>query len=221
MAPQLAHHRASRRLAALLAPACALVAALLALGGLLASTAGAEPRPDVPGGASITLGQTTIAPGGSMSFTGTGWTTTATTANGAVIGGVKLDDVDQLNTDAFTAAVDGTVSGRVTIPASTAPGEHWLRFLAGANQAGDPVRSLHVTFTVVALSTTSPSPSTTTAPPATGAGTIAAAPGADSGGTLPQTGPDITGSALIIGILVAAAAALGGAAVLRRHRRTA
>jgi len=138
---------------------CAITAAVALLSSgtiaLAGSASAAEPKPDNPNGATATITTQTVAPGGTVSFTGTGWTTTASSEHGAVIGGVKLDDNDQLNTTSITAKSDGTMSGSVTLPAGVTSGEHWLRFLSGSDQPGDPTRSLHATFSVGTTATAS------------------------------------------------------------------
>ncbi|MFF7365718.1 hypothetical protein [Streptomyces sp. NPDC008125] len=70
----------------------------------------------------VTLGSTSVQPGGEVSFTATGFPADSKVS-------VKLDDTALLAQ--FTSGSDGSVSGTVTIPAGTAPGTaHWLRFLA-------------------------------------------------------------------------------------------
>lgn len=201
--------------------------------GSSAMTANAAPRPDMPKGATVSLSATTVAPGGSVSFTGTGWTTEASVSTGAIVGAVKLDDVDQLNSEGFVANAAGQVSGRVTIPSTVAPGEHWLRFLSGSDQEGDPTRSIHAMITVAAAP--APKPSTTakaSSTPKATAGTsnadgddsddeptsapLAAGTTTTGSTSLPKTGLNATG-------VLTAAAALGVVAlsfgVVARHRR--
>jgi len=209
----------------LLVAAAAAMFALLAVSA--APAASAAPRPDNPNGASIQLDQTTVAPGGSLGFTGSGWTTKATTTAGAVIGGVKLDDVDQLNTAGFTAKADGTVQGRVTLPTSVSVGEHWLRFLSGSDQPGDPVRSLHVMFTVKKLEAGPTSSAAGGQPATTPTAASAGVPPAGTGGsgaaadmsTLPQTGSDSWPWVWTAAALAGLAVVLGAAARVRGTRR--
>lgn len=210
-------------------------ASLLAMLGAQPAVA-AAPRPDNPNGASITLSGASFSPGDTVSFTGTGWTTTASKAHGAVLGGVKLDDTDQLNAETFTADAAGKLSGSVDLPAGVTPGQHWLRFLSGSDQPGDPVRSLHAAFRVVAATPpgagTSPAASSVAAAPdaSTGSGTspstrtVAAGAGAGAGNggggaTLPKTGMDISTTVWLCAGLVAVAAALVGTDLTRRRRR--
>ena len=215
----------------LLAIAASALAAILTL-TVPALSAQAAPRPDNPSGATIALAGGSFAAGATISFSGTGWTTTASSSSGAVIGGVKLDDTDQLNASPFTATADGAVSGSVTLPAGVAPGEHWLRFLSGSDQPGDPVRSLHATFTVAAAASdgtgaTADGSGATGGGTAGGSGTTAdgnTAIGGSTGGgadaaTLPKTGIDIADSVWISAGLLVAAAVLGGWDARRRRRR--
>ena len=123
-----------------------------AFAGVATNAAAATPKPDNPQGATIAITTPSVAPGGIVSFTGTGWSTLADSSAGAVVGGVKLDDTDQLNASPIAAAKDGTLTGSVTLPSDVTAGEHWLRFLSGSDQIGDPTRSLHASFTVAAPS---------------------------------------------------------------------
>ncbi|WP_327181133.1 hypothetical protein [Streptomyces sp. NBC_01334] len=82
---------------------------------------------------------------------------------------VKLDDQDILGQ--WKADAQGSYEGDVTVPADTADGAHWLRFLAP-----NPPTSLKVAFTVTgAAGTGSASSSSTTAPGPTEERTLAAA----------------------------------------------
>lgn len=121
-------------------------ATALGIAGATLPAHAAEPRPDLPVGATVELASTTVAPGGEISFTGTGWT--GANGNGAVVGAIKLDDVTALNTEPVKATAAGAISGKVTLPADVTAGAHWVRFLSGADQAGDPTRSIHAKFTV-------------------------------------------------------------------------
>ncbi|MFS4107031.1 hypothetical protein ACLU4X_20055, partial [Streptomyces sp. PD-S100-1] len=70
----------------------------------------------------VSLGARSVAPGGQVSFSVSGFPAGATLS-------VKLDDKTLLKQ--FPLGDDGSVAGSVTIPAETAPGAgHWLRFLA-------------------------------------------------------------------------------------------
>ena len=114
----------------------------------------APPRPpDNPEGAAVAAGARSVAAGGSLSFTGTGFTKEDGTGGQIVV--IKLDDSKVLGE--FPAAADGTLSGSVTVPAGTSAGAHWLRFLAGSGGLGGqggtgepPARSLTADFTVTA-----------------------------------------------------------------------
>lgn len=90
--------------------------------------------------AAATLATDSLAAGGTLGFRATGFP-----AGGTLT--VKLDDGAVLS--AFTVGADGTYEGRVTVPAATAAGRHWLRFLA---KPGFSVRSTE--FTVTATGTT-------------------------------------------------------------------
>ena len=101
----------------------------------------------------MAAGARSVAAGGSLSFTGTGFTKDDGTGGQIVV--IKLDDSKVLGE--FPAAADGTLSGSVTVPAGTSAGAHWLRFLAGSGGLGGqggtgepPARSLTADFTVTA-----------------------------------------------------------------------
>ncbi len=113
----------------------------------------AQRPPDNPEGAAVAAGARSVAAGGSLSFTGTGFTKDDGTGGQIVV--VKLDDSKVLGE--FPATADGTLSGAVIVPAATSAGAHWLRFLAGSGglsgQGGTgepPARSLTADFTVTA-----------------------------------------------------------------------
>jgi hypothetical protein len=223
-------------------PAVVVLALVAAVVAVLASVApagaqpngggGATPVPDNPNGRSVTLSPTSVAPGGTVSFTGTGYVNDGGTGQTVT---VKLNDVDILGT--FEAAASGALSGSVTIPASLEPGEYWLRFLAGAGKPNDmPISSVHATFTLTAStgggggggdgggggggaaaggstgggSTTGATVSATGAS-GTGTGT--------SGGTLPNNGFDRNTWMLLGSVLVASGVAVViGEGVWRRRR---
>ncbi|MFD6424674.1 hypothetical protein [Streptomyces sp. NPDC060198] len=91
----------------------------------------------------VTLGTTSVKPGGDVSFTATGFPADSKVS-------VKLDDATLLAQ--FTSGSDGSVTGTVTVPADTTPGtDHWLRFLA----TGTSVKSAGLTVTAA---TTTPEP---------------------------------------------------------------
>ncbi|MFJ6071308.1 hypothetical protein ACIQFU_10770 [Streptomyces sp. NPDC093065] len=95
----------------------------------------------------VTLGATSVEPGGQVPFTAAGFPAGGTLS-------VKLDDTTLLGQ--FPVGDDGSVAGRVTIPAGASPGGgHWLRFLAPQTS----VRSENLTVTA-----TTPSPSPTPEP---------------------------------------------------------
>lgn len=129
------------------ARAVAAVAGVFAL-ALAPAAALAERPPVVAEGAAVALD----APGAELhagdlvSFTGSGF---VRAGGGGQVVNVKFDDVPIVGT--FTADASGAVRGTVAVPASAAPGAHWLRFLAGAGRANDaPARSLVADFTLVA-----------------------------------------------------------------------
>ncbi|WEH38783.1 hypothetical protein [Streptomyces sp. AM 2-1-1] len=93
----------------------------------------------------VTLGTTSVKAGGEVTFTATGFPAASKVS-------VKLDDATLLAQ--FTSGADGSVSGTVTVPGSTAPGtDHWLRFLA----TGTSVKSAALTVTAT---TPTPEPAT-------------------------------------------------------------
>ncbi|MGW2282346.1 hypothetical protein [Streptomyces sp. NPDC001770] len=111
-----------------------------------AATGTAASAADEASTPAVTLGSTSVKPGGEVSFTATGFPADSKVS-------VKLDDAALLAQ--FTSGPDGSVSGTVTIPTDTAPGtSHWLRLLAPRTS----VRSAGLTVTTtpsVALGTTS------------------------------------------------------------------
>ncbi|MFI5569751.1 hypothetical protein ACIA6T_20885 [Streptomyces sp. NPDC051740] len=112
---------------------------------------------------SVALGASSVRQGGEVPFTATGFPAGATLS-------VKFDDGALL--ERFPVGADGSASGTVTVPADTATGDHWLRFLAP-----DPPTSLKVAFTVTAAGTDgagSPAASSTTAPETKATETLAA-----------------------------------------------
>lgn len=125
--------------------------------------------PENPVGAAVSIASTSVAPGGPIAFTGTGFVR-ADGAGGQIVT-IKLDDVTILGT--FPADATGAVSGTVAAPAD--PGEHWLRFLAGSGgstggPAQPPPRSLVADFSVLAPAPApgepAPAPPATTTPAA-------------------------------------------------------
>ncbi|MFB6398010.1 hypothetical protein [Polymorphospora lycopeni] len=114
----------------------------------------ADPRPDNPKGATVAIGATTVAPGGTISFTGTGFVNAD--GSGSVVlvkiddGVVRLPDGGDVFAEVTATATTGEISGTVTIPAGLNGARHWLRMLTGSGQAGDEVRSLHTEFFEVA-----------------------------------------------------------------------
>ncbi len=173
-------------------------AAALAAAFTWTATAGAAgtPRPDNPGTPPATAEVTTkqVFAGTQVTFTGTGWLTTAGAPQRFY---VKFDDHGGTGIGPYVAQADGTVTATVSMvppPGATlkqqqdwapedlnTPGTHWLRFLAGPYAQfpdNDPARSVHATFTVVAAPDV-PSPDPTPAPgaPTPGAPLPAPAPG--------------------------------------------
>ncbi|MEU9594706.1 hypothetical protein AB0D84_33980 [Streptomyces sp. NPDC048193] len=154
------------RVIALTAGATLGLGALCAAPLAMAGTGGTEATDTVASAAdtaspAVTLGTTTVKPGGEVPVTVTGFPAGGTLS-------VKLDDTTLLRQ--FPIGDDGSVSGSVTVPAAAnAGGAHWLRFLAP-----DPATSLKVEFAVTdaaagdtdaasaASSTTAPDPVTKT-----------------------------------------------------------
>jgi len=128
----------------------ALVIVVAGLGAAQPAAQGAPVRPpENPVGAAVSVASTSVAPGGPIAFTGTGFVR-AGGAGGQIVT-IKLDDVTILGT--FPADATGAINGTVTAPAE--PGEHWLRFLAGSGgstggPAQPPPRSLVADFSVLA-----------------------------------------------------------------------
>jgi hypothetical protein len=215
---------------ALVAAVVAVLASVAPAGAQPSGGGGATPVPDNPNGRSVTLSPTSVAPGGTVSFSGTGYVNDGGTGQTVT---VKLNDVDILGT--FEADNSGGLSGSVAIPASLEPGEYWLRFLSGAGKPNDmPISSIHATFTLTAStggggdggsgggggggaaaggstaggSTTG---ATVSATGASGTGT--------SGGTLPNNGFDRNTWMLLGSVLVAGGVAVViGEGVWRRRR---
>jgi hypothetical protein len=131
----------------------AALVALAAIAGLTAAAPAAAVAaplrpPENPEGATIAVATTTVGAGDPVAFAGTGF---VRTGGGGQVVTVKLDDDRILGT--FTADATGAVAGQV--PAPSAPGEHWLRFLAGSGgtsgTSGEPpARSLIGDFAVAA-----------------------------------------------------------------------
>ncbi|MEU0227318.1 hypothetical protein ABZ177_23585 [Streptomyces sp. NPDC006284] len=113
-------------------------------------------------GAKATITASRVQPGGTLHFEVTGFP-----AGRKVT--VKLDDEGILGQ--WDVGDDGSYEGDVTVPSDTAPGGHWLRFLAP-----DPPTSLKVPFTVTAAAGGEQSPAVSSAgAPDTAAKTLAAA----------------------------------------------
>ncbi|MFC8371749.1 hypothetical protein ACFUIT_27960 [Streptomyces sp. NPDC057239] len=141
-------------------------------GGTAADTSGATPVPAASGapasatndaGAKAGITASRVQAGGTLHFEVTGFPAKEQVT-------IKLDDeaiLGQWKTDA-----DGSYEGDVTVPADTAVGDHWLRFLAP-----NPPTSLKVAFTVTAAGTDgagSPAASSTTTPETKTAETLVA-----------------------------------------------
>ncbi|MEU6374866.1 hypothetical protein [Streptomyces sp. NPDC046909] len=106
----------------------------------------------------VTLGTTSVAPGGEVSFTVSAFPAAATLS-------VKFDDTTLLKQ--FTIGDDGSVSGTVTIPADASEGSgHWLRFLA-------PQTSVKSESLTVTSASASPSPTPTPSPTPSASATTA------------------------------------------------
>lgn len=151
----------------------------------------AEPRPDNALGATVTLASTTVAPGGKLAFSGTGFVNADGT--GSTVS-VKIDDGTVL--DGSTGGVyaevkaentTGAISGTVTVPASLTGSGHWLRMLTGGSAAGDTSRSVHTGFFAVAAPEQ----------PTTPAVTLASDKVTTAGGTLAASGTGYPASATV------------------------
>lgn len=173
------------------------IAALLTAGGATLAYA-ADPRPDNPGGATLTVDTASVVQGTTITFSGTGF---ATAGRGEVLG-LKIDDGAVLLADktdvfgTFTASSTGAVTGTVDLARASAvtpiaPGTHWIRVLVGSLQSGDTPRSLHANFTVTAPVTATPVPGATgpTPTPGPGGATPTTPLTASTAPTLIQTGP--------------------------------
>ncbi|MFI8191717.1 hypothetical protein ACIF8T_23400 [Streptomyces sp. NPDC085946] len=131
-------------------------------GGTGADAAGAPPVPAASGapasatddaGAKARITASQVPAGGTLHFEVTGFPTGEQVT-------IKLDDEAILGQ--WKTGSDGSYEGDVTVPADTAAGDHWLRFLAP-----NPPTSLKVAFTVTAAGTDGagpPAASSTTAP---------------------------------------------------------
>ncbi|MDP9814761.1 WxL domain-containing protein [Spirilliplanes yamanashiensis] len=131
-------------------------------GGLIAALAGAtvlavaapahaaDPRPDNPKGATVAIAASTVAPGGTLAFTGTGFVNADGTGSNVVVkvddGQVRKADGGDIFAEVKAADTTGAVSGTVTLPAGVTGAGHWLRMLTGAP---DEVRSLHTALFAV------------------------------------------------------------------------
>ncbi|NHC45389.1 hypothetical protein [Motilibacter aurantiacus] len=163
------------------------------------TAAGASPSPtpssSTPadaGRAAASLKATTLQAGRAMSFSVTGFPAGRTLT-------VKLDDADILKT--FRIGADGSVSGSVTIPAATANGTHWLRFLAP-----DPATSVKsATFRVTGRAAASGSSG------GGSAGSGSSGSGSGSSGSGPTAGGSGSGSGGASGGSTAGGAATGAA----------
>lgn len=154
----------------------------------------AVPQAEVGSGREVMLLNHTIAPGGTIRFTGSGYVSDIGVGQTVV---VKLDDNDQLGQ--FEANADGEIAGAVEIPEVVGPGRHWLRFLAGAGKPDDfPASSLFAYFDIAATADTTADAVTATTevePSAEAAG------GTSIGGktALLAAGAVITAGAAIVG----------------------
>lgn len=164
----------------------------------------AIPQAEVGSGREVMLLDHTIAPGGTIRFTGSGYVSDIGAGQTVV---VKLNDNDQLGQ--FEANADGEVAGAVAIPELVGPGRHWLRFLAGAGKPDDfPASSLFAYFDVTATAGTTANVVTAT---------TEVEPAAQAGGT--SIGGKI--ALLAVGAVVTAGAAIVGAWHLTTRPRRA
>lgn len=128
--------------------------------------------------ASVATATTTVAPHGTVSFTGAGFLNADGKPQKVY---VKVDDAGTYGIGPFLAAADGSLGGSVSLDDAEAPktasdlGEHHLRFLTGPS--GDypdngPARSIRAPFTVAPAAAAAPAPPAPQAP----AGPVAAPP---------------------------------------------
>ncbi|MCZ2527163.1 hypothetical protein [Streptomyces sp. HB2AG] len=186
------------------------------------STDGETPGGDAPSGEpAVAVTASEVAAGGKLGFTVANFP-----ADGTLT--VKLDDGEILDT--FTVGNDGAVSDEVTVPADTAAGAHWLRFLAKpgytykadftvtADSADSAAGGPDTAGTGSATGGTGTTASTgSTGIPATGGSLTTTASTATTGGALASTGASgVTLPLAGAGALVV----LGGAAVAVARRRT-
>jgi LPXTG-motif cell wall-anchored protein len=162
------------------------VLALAAVGvGLAAAPAGAQQYP--PEDNLLTVSDTTPCPGGEATVTGQNF----------VAGTPVTISLDDQVVGTPTAGEDQTVSLTVTIPETTAEGEHLVTAVGQGIEEAD----LHLTVTIDVVSCDTPTPSP-------------AAPG--GGGDLPRTGSDSTMNLVRIGLGLAA---LGGVLLALAYRK--
>ncbi|MFT4164668.1 MAG: hypothetical protein QM650_05455 [Microlunatus sp.] len=156
-----------------------IVALLVALGLVLTASPAhaAEPRPDVGQGTVRITSSLNVTLGDTISFVGEGWApgpyqAAIKISDGAYDGsnGGHLDMADVIGV--VTVSAQGTFSGSVLVPGDLAsntgvplPTQHWLRFLSGSINPGDPVTSKQTAKFTVLLPMTSSKP---TVSPATG-----------------------------------------------------
>ncbi|NHC14131.1 alpha-2-macroglobulin family protein [Motilibacter deserti] len=143
-----------------------------------AATGSASSGSDPSTGAKATLSGSSVAPGGTVSFTGTGFPAGEQLT-------IKLDDQDILQQ--FSISSSGSVSGTVTVPAATPAGAHWLRFLAP-----NPPTTLKAGFTVVAAAGASGSTGSTATGTGTGTGTATGATASATGASASAGGATVT-----------------------------
>ncbi|MEU1089831.1 hypothetical protein ABZ401_23925 [Streptomyces sp. NPDC005892] len=178
--------------------------------GLTVTTAPTTPEPATP---KVELGTTKVAAGGTVSFSLSGF------VQGQNIT-VKLDDQTILKQWTTAVKADGTFTGAVTVPATTAAGAHWLRVLAP-----EPSTSLKADFTVTSPPSTGGSGSdggstgggstgsTSTGGSGTGGSTGGTSPGGSNTGST-STGGSNTGSTSTGGTSTGGSTASGTSAII-------
>ncbi|MFV0309868.1 MAG: hypothetical protein ACK5OX_19230 [Desertimonas sp.] len=184
---------------------------------------GADPLPEVgTDRISISLSNTSVEPGGQVSFTGSGFINDCGAGQTVT---VKLNDIDILGT--ATARADGSLSGSVTIPPavqSLGYPRYWLRFLVGTganacNGADQPIGSLFREFTLTVpagqdTTTTAAGSSAVIAADVEGATTTTVAGGTSA---LPNNGFDEW--AAMRPVVMLGVVGIGALALQRRLRR--
>lgn len=138
-------------------------------------------------GTASTVSPSTIAVGGSLAYTLSGFPPSSTVEVLVDDGGlVQQDSSDAGVVARISVSEDGTVSGAVELPVYVTEGTHWLRFraVAGADVPTSQIRTLDYTnkspfFTVGAFTVIGGAPVTVAPDPATG-GATPVGPGAET-----------------------------------------